>query len=274
MALKLMYITNRPEIAEIVSNSGVDRVFIDLETIGKEARQGNMDTVKSKHEISDIPKVKAKMADGCELLVRTNPIHDNSENEINAVISGGADVVMLPYYKTLEEVKEFIRIVNKRAKIMLLCETKEAKDIMDEVLSLDGIDEVHVGLNDMHLSLGLKFMFQLLADGTVEMLGEKIKNSGRVFGFGGIAKLGAGAIPAEMVIAEHYRLGSKVAILSRSFCNTDFVTDLDEVRDIFDKGVKEIRAYEKLLEEKDSDFFETNRLSLVKAVDEIVSQKQ
>ena len=106
MALKLMYITNRPEIAEIVSNSGVDRVFIDLETIGKEERQGNMDTVKSKHEISDIPKVKSAMAKGCELIVRTNPIYPDIEAEIDAVIKGGADIVMLPYYKTLEEVKK------------------------------------------------------------------------------------------------------------------------------------------------------------------------
>ena len=274
MALKLMYITNRPEIAEIVSNSGVDRVFIDLETIGKEERQGNMDTVKSKHEISDIPKVKSAMSKTCELIVRTNPIYPESEAEIDAVIKGGADIVMLPYYKTLEEVKKFISFVNGRARVMVLAETKEAKDIMDEVVALDGVDEVHIGLNDMHLSLGLKFMFQLLADGTVEKLGEKIKCAKKGFGFGGIAKLGAGAIPAEMIIAEHYRIGSETAILSRSFCNTDLVTDLDEVKEIFDKGVNEIRAYEKSLETKDSEFFEENRLNFVKAVDEIVALKQ
>ena len=32
--LKLMYITNRPEIAEIVENAGVERIFIDMEYIG------------------------------------------------------------------------------------------------------------------------------------------------------------------------------------------------------------------------------------------------
>lgn len=40
-----MYITNRPEVAHIAELSGVDRIFVDLETIGKQERQGGMDTV-------------------------------------------------------------------------------------------------------------------------------------------------------------------------------------------------------------------------------------
>ena len=274
MALKLMYITNRPEIAEIANNSGVDRVFIDLEVLDKELRQGNMDTVKSHHQISDIPKVKAVLDDRCELLVRLNHFYDGTKAEINAVIDGGADIVMLPYYKTVDEVRQFISYVDGRVKTMVLAETKEARDIMDEVLTIDGLDEVHIGLNDMHLSLGMKFMFELLSDGTVEMLGKKIKSSGRPFGFGGIAKLGGGAIPAEMVISEHYRLGSSIAILSRSFCNTDIVTDLEEVKDIFNNGIKQIRDFEKSLLSKNGDYFEENRRNFIKAVDEIVAKIQ
>ena len=45
----------------------------------------------------------------------------------------------------------------------------------------------------------------------------------------GIASLGQGLLPSEHVIAEHYRLGSTIAILSRSFCNTDKMTDLNEI---------------------------------------------
>ena len=37
--LKLMYITNRPQIARIAERHGVDRIFVDLETLGKEERQ-------------------------------------------------------------------------------------------------------------------------------------------------------------------------------------------------------------------------------------------
>ena len=54
-----MYITNSPEVASIADGAGVDRIFIDLEQYGKEKRQKNWDSVKSKHSISDIPKVKS-----------------------------------------------------------------------------------------------------------------------------------------------------------------------------------------------------------------------
>ena len=33
--LKLMYITNNVDVAKIAENSGVDRIFVDLEVIGK-----------------------------------------------------------------------------------------------------------------------------------------------------------------------------------------------------------------------------------------------
>ena len=58
MFLKLMYITNDLDIALIAQKYGVDRVWIDLETIGKEERQKGHDTVKSHHTVDDIRKIK------------------------------------------------------------------------------------------------------------------------------------------------------------------------------------------------------------------------
>ena len=43
--LKLMYITNDPTVAKIAADAGVDRIFIDMEVLGKAERQGDMDTV-------------------------------------------------------------------------------------------------------------------------------------------------------------------------------------------------------------------------------------
>lgn len=39
MSLKLMYITNRPDVALIAERNGVDRIFVDMEYIGKAKRQ-------------------------------------------------------------------------------------------------------------------------------------------------------------------------------------------------------------------------------------------
>lgn len=266
--LKLMYITNRPEIARIADDTGVDRIFIDLETIGKQARQGGMDTVQSHHTIADIPKIRE--AFNGELLVRSNPIHKGSREEIEAIVAGGADVVMLPYFKTVNEAARFIDYVDGRAKVNLLVETKEAAENLDAILSLEGIDEIHIGLNDLHLSYGMKFMFELLADGTVERLGRKILQAEIPFGFGGIARLGMGVLPAEWIIKEHYRLGSTCAILSRSFCNTDKITDIEEVRRVFTTGMAEIRALERDVQAH-LDYFRSNTAKVNEAVDKIIN---
>ena len=272
--LKLMYITNRPEIATIVENAGVERIFIDMEYIGKAVRQGGMDTVQCHHTIEDIKAVR-KVLTKAQIMTRCNPIHEatseygSSQEEIDAAIEAGADILMLPYFKTAKEVQEFVCLVDGRAKTLPLIETPEAVACIDEILEIDGIDEIFVGLNDLSLGYGMKFMFQLLIDGTVERLCEKFKAKGIPYGFGGIAALGKGMLPSERVIAEHYRLGSTCAILSRSFCNTNIVTDLDEVRRVFDVDLKAIRAWEKQCADGEVDFIE-NRKEVEVAVNKIV----
>ena len=264
MALKLMYITNRPEIAEIAEKAGVDRIFVDLEYIGKELRQKGMDTVKNRHQVEDVARLK-KTLKKATVLARVNPIHEetpaysSSKEEIDGVIAAGADYVMLPYFKTVSEVKDFIEYVNGRTKTVLLVETPEAVEIIDELLELEGIDEFFVGLNDLSLGYGKKFMFELLADGTVENLTEKFRKKGVFFGFGGIAALGKGMLPAEYIIREHYRLESKAVILSRSFCNTEIETDLDKIREIFETGLKDIRTLEEKCEKHEFDFVENKK---------------
>ena len=52
--MELMYITNRTDIASLAQDAGVDRIFVDMEYIGKELRQGGLDTVQSHHTIDDI----------------------------------------------------------------------------------------------------------------------------------------------------------------------------------------------------------------------------
>lgn len=277
MALKLMYITNNPTIAHIAEGAGVDRIFIDMEYIGKADRQGGMDTVQSHHTIEDIKAIK-KVISKSEILVRLNPIHEasaeyeSSETEINGAIDAGADIIMLPYFKTIEEVKTFIELVNGRVRTSLLLETPEAVELIDDILQIRGIDEIHIGLNDLSLGYGRKFMFELLADGTVEKLCLKFKLKGIPYGFGGIASIGQGELPAENIIKEHYRLGSTCVILSRSFCNTGIITDLEEIRSIFEDGVCAIRKQEKECE-KYAKYFRENEHIIAERVRKICQRR-
>ena len=271
--LKLMYITNQPEIAKIEDKNGVDRIFIDLEKIGKRERQGGMDTVQSDHSISDIVKVKHAVK-RAEIMVRVNPLHDeiegylSSRDEIDAVVKAGADIIMLPYFKQVEDVKRFIKYVDGRAKVLPLIETVEAVNCIDEILTLEGLDEIFVGLNDLSLGYGKTFMFELLIDGTLETLCMKFRQKGIPFGFGGIAALGKGMLPSEYIIREHYRLESSCAILSRTFCRIDAVEDLNEVRHIFEREIPKIRELEKECE-KHSNYFRENRKQVIEKIENI-----
>jgi hypothetical protein len=269
MALKLMYITNNPEVAVISQKYGVDRIWIDLETLGKEKRQKNMDTVKSKHSIADISTIKPLLTTS-EMLVRVNPLNENSEEEIDAVIKAGADIIMLPMWKSADEVKRFLDIVNGRTKTTLLLETKEGLECIDEVLAISTFDEIHIGLNDLHISYGLTFMFELLANGTVEMLCNKFKDKGIPYGFGGIAKIGEGLLPAEKIVMEHYRLGSTRAILSRTFCDTTKIQDIQEIEAVFKSNLKALRSYESSLKNAEQSSFTTNKAEVVEGVKKIV----
>lgn len=274
MSLNLMYITNKPAVAKIAEEVGVDWIFIDMEFIGKDSRQGGLDTVQNHHTVKDVANIKAAVKKA-KVLVRVNPIHEalpdypSSKEEIDAAINAGADIVMLPFYKTVKDVRQFIQYVGGRAKTCLLLETAEAAILLDETLKVPGIDMIHLGLNDLHLELGMKFMFQLLSDGVVEQLGNKIKAAGIPFGFGGIARLDSGMLPGADVLKEHVRLGSSMVIVSRSFCNTDVITDLDEVRRIFTEGIKAIRDLEAEAQAA-ANYFVKNRQEVEKAVETIV----
>lgn len=269
MFLKLMYITNDPEVALIAEKYGVDRIWIDLETLGKEERQKDMDTVKSEHTIEDIEKIKPLLSTS-QMLVRVNPWNERSVEEINDVVNAGADIIMLPMWKDVDTVKNFLNCIDGRTKTTLLLETKEGVECIDEVLDLGGFDEIHIGLNDLHLSYGMTFMFELLADGTVDRLCSKFKEKGILYGFGGIAKLGAGLLPSEDVIMEHYRIGSTRAILSRSFCNANSIGDINEIDRLFSKNMKVIKEYEEQLINISDVELEKNRENIKKIVKKIV----
>lgn len=266
--IKYMYLTADPDQAKTVEVAGVDRIFLDLEILGKFERQGHLDTVVSHSSLDDVKKLR-RVIKKSELLVRCNPVHQGLKPEIDRIINDGADIIMLPYFKTAEEVKCFLDCVDGRVPTVLLFETAEAVENIDEILSLEGITEVYIGLNDLHLSYNMKFMFELLADGTVERICNKFKEKGLPYGFGGIAKIGEGQLKSEYVIGEHKRLGSTCAILSRTFRN--------EVKG--SRPVENMSREISLLRERENEVaqwsekdFEENRRMVCSCVDEIVGK--
>lgn len=270
--MELMFITNNEAVAMAAEQAGIDRIFVDLETIGKKERQGGMDTVQSKHTIEDIQKLR-RVIYTSKLLVRINQIHEKTEEEIERVLAAGADIVMLPYFKTVNQVKRFIKAVRGRAITCLLFETPESIENIEEILKISGIDECYIGINDLHLGYGKKFMFELLADGTVEKICNIFKEKNYKYGFGGIARIEQGTLPAELVLCEHVNIGSSMVILARCFCDTRAITEIEEIKKVLTEGVESLRAKEKELQKKDKKYFEDKHKKLQDIVKNIVEEK-
>jgi 2-keto-3-deoxy-L-rhamnonate aldolase RhmA len=148
-----------------------------------------------------------------------NSWHEQSILEINDVISRGAQIVMLPMVRNREQAARFVDAVNGRARKSLLVETAGALRGCDELLSVDGVDEVQVGLNDLAIDLGRDFIFEALADRLLDGIASVAAQRHIRFGFGAVAGRSCGPLPIdpEIIISEQARLGASVAWIARSY---------------------------------------------------------
>jgi len=214
--MKYIFITNNPELAHFAFINGAGRIMVDLEIIGKNERQKGLNSVISNHQLEDIKNIKI-VDNNIQVICRINPVHSNTEFEINEAIFYGANFIMLPMFTTSNEVDYVYRLINGRAKLILLFETPQSIVRIRQIISEKKFDEAHLGLNDLSLAMGLNFMFEILTSGIVEYIVSYFKSNNIPFGIGGIAKYGEGIASSELIMSEHVRLGSSSVILSRSF---------------------------------------------------------
>jgi len=219
--IDLLQITNDPELARRCDALPGMRLFVDLEVNGKAERQAGRNTFISTHQLEDVGRIKSQLQRSL-LMVRVNPFHAGTLEELDAVLAQGADWVMLPMFQTPQELQAFSRIVAGRAPIVALLETAGSLQSLDDWVGTPGLCEVFVGLNDLHLSLGCRFMFEPLGQGVLDRIAARVHAQGLRFGFGGIARLDEGLLPGRDVLTEHLRLGSRAVILSRTFHGGDY----------------------------------------------------
>ena len=268
--IELLTITNLLKLAVRCDAMPGTRLFVDLERNGKAARQKGFDTFISTHQINDVGRVKAVLKQS-KLMVRVNPIQMQnlsvSKLEVDAVLDQGADMVMLPMFSSPAELRAFADIVAGRAPITALLETAGALSSVEDWIDTRGLHELFVGLNDLHLSLGCRFMFEPLLMGHVDRVAAAATSRSLRFGFGGIARMDAGALPGKAVLAEHIRLGSGAVILSRSFHRADS----DPGNSSFEKGVAELRLAEQQLTTRTVQQIEDDRLKTAALIQTMVN---
>ncbi|KKN23954.1 hypothetical protein LCGC14_0899690, partial [marine sediment metagenome] len=132
------------------------------------------------------------------------------------VLARGVDSVMLPMFQGRDDLAKFLDLLADRAEAVPLVETAAALAAVPLICESLPLTRLHIGLNDLHLDMKLDFMFQPLADGTLEDAAEALRAHSVRFGIGGIARAGEGIVSPEYLLGEHVRLGSDAAILSRT----------------------------------------------------------
>lgn len=272
MPINLLYITNDSFVARVADEAGVNEIFIDLEIYGKEDRQSGRNTVISQHKVEDIPRIKSVVS-SASILVRCNPVGDWTADEIDEIVTAGADTIMLPFFENEKEVKHFMDCVAGRVRTCLLVETIASLENLNKILSVKGVDRIHIGLNDLHIAYKSSFMFEPFVNGKIEKACEIARQYGVNFGIGGIAKIGSCLKPSpECLLAEHMRLGSSSVILSRSFLDSSDISHAANFSSLFAKGVRAIRELECKLNTWEKDMFVENRSILVADIEKIVRE--
>jgi hypothetical protein len=223
----LTLFTNDAALASATDRAGVDRIGIDMEQIGKGARQGHLATWISDHAENDLAVVRPALQRAA-LFARCNPVHAGSRAEIDRLIAAGARVIMLPYFKTTADAETFIGLVDDRAHPVLLVETAEAAAVIADLCRIPGVGEIHIGLNDMRLSLGWPSHFHVLVSDFLVRICDTVLAAGLRLGVGGIGRAGDNdlPVPADLVSAQLPRLGATASLVSRSFFRAPVPVDL------------------------------------------------
>jgi hypothetical protein len=214
----LTLITDDAELAGAADRSGVDRIGVDFEVLGKAERQKGRGTRLSGHNLDDLARI-SKVVARAGLFVRLNPINANTATEIDTAIGFDAKILMLPFFHTAEEICAFVAAVRGRAQTAILLETASAVVRIRAILAIAGVDEVMIGLNDLRLQFGAANHFEVLGSPLVDFLSAEVRRSGRPVAIGGIGRVDDHRlpVPSDLVYAQYPRLSATGAWIARSF---------------------------------------------------------
>ena len=217
-AFCLTLITDDPILAAKADRCGVNRIGLDLERVGKAERQAGHDVRLSDHRIESLAAVGAALRNA-DLFVRLNPVGPTTADEIETALRFGAKALMLPYFRTAEEVATFVGLVDRRAHVTALLETAPAILRLRDILAIPGLEEVMIGLNDLRLEFRVRSHFEILTSPLLDWIAGETRKAGLPLSVGGVARLDDASLPVppDLVLAQYPRLGATGGWISRSF---------------------------------------------------------
>jgi citrate lyase beta subunit len=215
---QLTLLTSDPALAAAADAAGIQRVGVDLERLNKAARQAGAENRISAQTVRDLRVVGGQLR-SASLFVRINPLHDGTEAEIEEVLTAGAAVIMLPFFRSAAEVRRFVELIGGRARAAILVETSTALLRFWNILAVEGVDEITIGLNDLRHDFQVRSHFEVLGSPLIDVIARETHLRGLPLTIGGVGRPddAAAPMPVELVYAQYPRLGATGAWIARSF---------------------------------------------------------
>lgn len=224
---------NRLELFAFYSNfslskecidSGIDGIVIDWENSSKRMRQSLYNTQVNLHSEKEL--IEARKINSASIICRVNGGVHLSNDEISKALDLGADYIMVPMIKSLEDVEKALKAIDNKCKSVLMIETQESVKLVNSLKNYP-VDKIYVGLNDLAISRNCNNIFLPFADGTIDHIREQVTAK---FGVAGLTHSASGyPIPCHLLIDELKRIKCDFTFLRRSF-----------YRDIKDYSIEEI----------------------------------
>ncbi|MGH2739543.1 MAG: aldolase/citrate lyase family protein [Actinomycetota bacterium] len=245
---ELLLFSTDPLLIDVAVAGGVGGIIVDWENVGKRSRQSGADTQINQDTVEDLRRVRA--ATKAPVVCRINGPGPEIGVEIEAAIGAGADEILVPMVRSVEEVEGVLELVRSRCGVGILVETRTAVAIAKE-LALLPLRRVYVGLNDLAIERRTSTIFDALVDGTVEKIRRLFEMP---FGFGGLTLPEAGdPIPCRLLVAELARLSCDFSFLRRSFHrdiqHRDSLVEIPRILQALDRAAK--RSPEAIARDRD-----------------------
>jgi hypothetical protein len=193
--------------------AGIRTVIVDWERGDKRERQQSFDTQISTQTAKDLHG--ARESTTARLICRLNRFGSWTESEVITAIEYGADEILLPMVRSLEQVEVVLEYTRGQCALGIMIETIDALEISSSFAQFS-LARAYVGLNDLHIERDSRHIFTALEDGTVESVKQSIPSI--PFGFGGLTLPDRGEpLPCSLIIAEIARLECSFSFLRRSF---------------------------------------------------------
>jgi hypothetical protein len=211
-SFELFLFTRDGALARSAIAAGVDGIVIDLERNGKRIRQIGADTEVNEDTIEDLRFMRGMTT--ARILCRINAVGGDTKHEVEAVIAAGADELLLPMVRDIDDVECVLDVANGRIGVGILVETRDAVANAGRLGRLP-LTRAFVGLNDLAIERRSPSIFSPLSDGTVA----EVRNAFRArFGVAGLTiPEGGDPLPSRLLAGELARLQCDFTFLRRSF---------------------------------------------------------